>query len=137
MTESSKHGPRLDDQLKREVEGNVTGSPAGSRAEEWRDLQPPAEGEPEVSAVPEPDPRSRSDADLDMTPEGIEGRSRLGRYLPRMAFPADRTALLDAATKAHAPDDILDELHRLPADETYETVARVWAALGHDLDRRF
>jgi Protein of unknown function (DUF2795) len=115
----------------------VLGSPSGSRAQEWREPQPPADGEPEVSAIPEPDPRSRSDVELDMTPDEIEGRSRLGRYLPRTAFPADRARLLEAATEAQAPDDVLDELRRLPEGETYETVARMWAALGHDLDRRF
>jgi hypothetical protein len=137
VSDSSKHGPRLDDQLKREVEGHLVGSSAGSRVEEWREPQPPVDGEPEVSAVPQPDSRSRSDVALDMTPDEIEGRSRLGRYLRRTVFPADRARLREAARQAQAPDDVLSELERLPAGETYETVARVWAALGHDLDRRF
>ena len=35
------------------------------------------------------------------------------------------------ATHLGAPDDILESLAGLPADETYQTVNEVWAALGH------
>jgi uncharacterized protein DUF2795 len=137
MTRSDKHTPRVDDQLKREVEGHVHGSPSGGRAEEWRQPEAPANGEPEATAVPVPDSVARSDAEIVMTPEEVEGRSRLGRYLHRTALPADKTRLLEAAQDARAPDDVMEELERLPDDETFETAARVWAALGHDLDHRF
>jgi hypothetical protein len=137
MTRSDKHTPRVDDSLKREVEGHVHGSPSGGRAEKWRQPEAPANGEPEATAVPVPDWRGRSDAELVMTPEEVEGRSRLGRYLHRTAFPANKAKLLDAAEGARAPDDVLDELGQLPDGETFETAARVWVALGHDLDHRF
>ena len=30
-----------------------------------------------------------------------------------------------------------EDLRRLPENETYETVARAWAALGRSMDQRF
>lgn len=42
---SDKHSPRKDDQLKHELEGTMRGN-RSSRAEEWRDPEPPAEDDP-------------------------------------------------------------------------------------------
>jgi len=39
---SAKHGPREDDALKHELEGTLHGN-RPSRAEEWRDPEPPAD----------------------------------------------------------------------------------------------
>jgi hypothetical protein len=72
-----------------------------------------------------------------MTPEEVHWRSRLGTYLPRTIFPADRTQLLQAARNAQAPDDVVAELGQLPPAVTFENPARVWAALGHSMDQRF
>jgi hypothetical protein len=134
MTQSRKHAPRVDDELKRGVEGHVQGNPPGGRAEEWREPEPPAEGEPEVTAVPQPDQQVRSDADLPFTPYEIEERSRFTRYLHRGMFPADRREILRAARDAGAPDDLIEDLRRLPTGETFATPARAWAALGHAAD---
>jgi hypothetical protein len=137
MTQSRLHGPRVDDELKRQAEGHTRGAPPGSRAEEWREPEPPAEGEPEVSATPEADTQARSDLPQNMSPYEIEERSRFGQYLPRSLFPADRRELLRAAQEAGAPDDIIDDLRQLPSGETFENPARAWAALDHKLDQRF
>ena len=137
MMGNDKHSARMDDRMRSEVEGLLQGSPADGRAEEWRETQSPADGQPEPSAVPEPDDIARSDAGLYLTPDELEQRSRLGRFLHRADFPTDRSGLLATARAARAPDDVLDELGRLPADKTFTTVARMWAALGHKLDRRF
>lgn len=137
MTRSSKYTPRVDEELTREVEAHLRGSPAGSRVEEWREPEPPADGEPGVSAVPQPDPFGRSDRPLELTPEEIEARSRFSRYLPRSVFPAEREQLVRAARAARAPDDVIEQVGRLPADRTFPTAARAWAALGHPLDHRF
>lgn len=134
---SSKHGPRMDEQLAEETHGLRRGSPTSARAEDSRDPEPPAEGDPRVSAVPHADRRSVSEPQLEMAPDDIEGRSRLGRYLPRSAFPADREGLLRAAREANAPDDILALLAELPPATKFPTVARVWAGLGHPLEDRF
>src|SRR5690349_6907767 len=118
MTEEShKHGPRVDDDMKRRVEGHLQASSPGGRAEEWREPAPAAEGEPEVSVEPHPDPQSRSDVELHMTPYEIEERSRFTRYLERGMFPADCRELIRAAKAAGAPDDLVEDLRRLPSHE--------------------
>jgi hypothetical protein len=137
VTSSDKHPPRLDDELEREVDTAARTLPTSSREVEEREPVPPAESGPEATSVPEPDSVSRSDVDLQFTPADIDDRSRLGRYLPRTAFPADKARLLKAAKAAKAPDTVLDELGRLPEHEKFATAARVWAALGHDIDHRF
>jgi hypothetical protein len=125
---NSKHGPRLDEEMAREVRGTVQGV-AGSRAEEWRELEPAGEDQPEATEVPAGE--SRAGAPQGMTSEEVEQRSELGRYLDLTALPADRDILRRTAESYNAPDDVIDALGRLPADRTFETVSQVWAALGH------
>ncbi|GDY33588.1 hypothetical protein [Gandjariella thermophila] len=48
---SGKHGPRTDDELARELEGTLRGNRT-SRAEEWRDPEPPADDDPDVRRAP-------------------------------------------------------------------------------------
>ena len=43
--ESDLHGPRKDEELKHELEGMLRGN-RPSRAEEWRDPEPPADDDP-------------------------------------------------------------------------------------------
>lgn len=126
---NTKHGPRLDDEMAHEMRGQLQGSPAGSRAEEWHEPEPPGEDQPDATAVPGGERPGGAPAPL--TGEEVEARSRLGRYLPISVLPADRDALRQAAEQEEAPDDVLAELDRLPADRTFETVSQVWAALGH------
>jgi hypothetical protein len=44
---SSKHSPREDDALKSDLRGTLQGN-RSSRAEEWRDPEPPADDDPDV-----------------------------------------------------------------------------------------
>lgn len=44
---NAKHSPREDDALKHELEGTIRGN-RPSRAEEWRDPEPPADDDPDV-----------------------------------------------------------------------------------------
>lgn len=44
---NAKHSPREDDELKHELSGTVRGN-RPSRAEEWRDPEPPADDDPDV-----------------------------------------------------------------------------------------
>jgi len=119
----------------------VQGSPSDARVEEWREPEPSGEDQPEVGLVPHPDAGEMGGAPTGMTPEEREARSRLGRYLRRSAFPADRAALLAEATDNQAPDDILATLRRVPEDQQFETVAEVWAAYVRtpedELEQRF
>jgi hypothetical protein len=110
---SSKHSPRVDD-LAFEVRGTEQGV-AGSRAEEWHMAEPAGEDQPQPTSMPLADEAN--------------GLSRLGRYIGLSALPGDRRALRQSAETLLAPDDILDDLDRLPADATYATVKEIWDAL--------
>jgi hypothetical protein len=125
---SSKHGPRLDEQMSREVEGTVQGT-AGSRVEEWRQPEPAGEDQPEATAAPAGE--TRNGPPQGMTSTEVEQRSRLGRFISLSALPGDRESLRRNALENEAPDDVLAELDRLPAGTEFRTVSEIWAALGH------
>lgn len=111
---SSKHSPRMDEQMSQEVRGVVQGT-AGARAEEWKMAEPSGEDQPQVSLVPD---------------EEGEAFSRFGTYIGRSAFPGDRDALEKSARDLEAPDDVLEALRTLPPATTYQNVAEVWHALA-------
>src|SRR5258706_11208323 len=114
---SSSHGPRLDEEMAHEMRGVVQGGPVGARAEEWRTAEPAGEDQPEDSLVPEPGAGHRGGAPFGMSRDEREARSRLGGYLNRSAFPADRARLTAAARAAHAPDDVVNALAHLAPDD--------------------
>jgi hypothetical protein len=130
---NSKHGPRLDNEMDREVRGYTQGGPGAPRVEEWHDPEPAGEDQPEGSSFPTPDTPRRGGAPTGITATEAEQRSRLGTYLPRTVFPADQTAIRQAAQQGNAPDDVLAALDELPQAE-YQTVAEVWAALGRGIE---
>nr|BFE62234.1 hypothetical protein GCM10020063_067600 [Dactylosporangium thailandense] len=103
---NTKHGVALDERLRREDEI------------EARRVDPGGEGD------------RTGGAPVGMTPDEVEGRSNLGRYIPKSSLPGDRDALLAGATGLSAPDEVLDALRALPARTRFETVNQVWAALG-------
>src|SRR5690349_24714568 len=118
---SSKHSPRVDEEMKQEVLGTVQGV-AGGRAEEWKMAEPAGEDQPEVTRTVE------ADAANDL--------SRFGRYIGRSAMPGNRDALRRSAEMLEAPDDILADLDKLPEDVIFHTVTEVWAALGRGSTER-
>ncbi|MFJ6197726.1 DUF2795 domain-containing protein [Micromonospora sp. NPDC092111] len=127
---SSKHGPRIDDQMSQEVSGLVQGPGiGGSRAEEFRDPEPSGEDQPGTTTAPAGD--LRTGTPQGMSSEDVEARSRLGRFITMTALPGDRTALVANARENEAPDDLVAALERLPDGTRYRTVSEVWAALGH------
>jgi hypothetical protein len=122
----------LDEEMAHEVQTHLQGRGAGGRAQEWRQPEPAGEDQPEVSWIPGGTRNGRAGgAPGELTADDVEARSRLGRYLALSALPGNREDLLAVAEENQAPDDVLAELRRLPADETYATVNEVWAALGH------
>jgi Protein of unknown function (DUF2795) len=125
---SSKHGPRVDEEMSREVSGTVQGT-AGSRVEEWRQPEPSGEDQPEPTTAPVGE--TRGGKPQGMTADDLEQRSRLARFIGLSALPGDRTALRRSAEDNEAPGDILAQLDRLPADTEFQNVSEVWAALGH------
>ena len=130
---NTKHGPRLDDQMEHEVRGILQGG-VDTRAEEWRDPEPAGEDQPNPSVTPTA--YERAGVPPGMTPEEVEERSRLGRYIPLSALPGTRDELVAAARGMQAPDDVVADLGRLPGDDRYRTVNEVWAALGHHNEER-
>ncbi|MGC9665645.1 DUF2795 domain-containing protein [Planosporangium sp. 12N6] len=131
---NSKHGPRLDDEMEHEVRGMLQGG-VDTRVEEWRDPEPAGEDQPNPTRVPVG--YERTGVPAGMTPEEVEQRSRIGRYIPLSALPGDRDDLLAAAEENDAPQDVIDRLAALPAERVFETINQVWAALGgHNEERR-
>ncbi|OJF12000.1 DUF2795 domain-containing protein [Couchioplanes caeruleus] len=112
---SSKHGPRLDEEMEQEVRGIVQGV-AGGRAEEWKTAEPAGEDQPEASRMQAMDDH----ADL----------SRFGRYIGLSSMPGDREAIRRGAETLGAPTDVLADLDRLPEGVVFHTVTEIWAALG-------
>jgi hypothetical protein len=122
--DTTKHGPRLDDQLKRETRGLEQGAPLEPRVEEWREHEPPGEDDPDVDARP---------ASGSLGSDPVEARRELSRHLRLTVFPADREALVREAAEMHAPADVSSVLQSLPPDITFANVHEVWACLsGYD-----
>jgi hypothetical protein len=119
---STKHGPHVDDELKRETLGLVQGGRA-THAEEWRDPEPPGEDQPG-------DPVLVGGTPPGLRPEEVEARSELARYLIPSLFPAVGQVLMEAAAGNQAPQSVLDRLRGLPTGKEYANVADVWRSLG-------
>ena len=134
MTEDTggKYGPREDDALKREMRGDLQAGRA-TRAEEWREPQPPGEDEPEATWALAGHPGG--------TPPGedwdtIELRSHLAQHLDRTAFPATREHLIEVLQEHQAEDQLIDLVSRLPEGTTYASFRDVLEALGIPIEHR-
>jgi len=130
---SSKHGPRLDEQMEQEVHGMLQGQPGSARVEEWHDPESPGEDQPEPAQFPDPGQDRPGGAPAGITAEEAERRTRFATYLSRSLFPADRDRLCAAAREANAPDDVLAVLDRLP-DGEYPNLVAVWDAAGGGME---
>jgi|SRR3954454_24850098 hypothetical protein len=130
---NSKHGSRLDEQMEAEVRGIVQGG-VDPRAEEWHQAEPSGEDQPNASRTP--NGADRAGAPPGMTPEEVAERSNFGRFVPMDVLPGRRDEIIEGAQRMNAPDAIIDELTRLPADQEFETVSQIWAALGHHNEAR-
>ncbi len=119
--DSSKHGPRLDDELARETEALGRGAPIESRVEEEREKEGPGEDDRDVDA--RTGPASRLGADE------VEARRELSRHLRPGAFPADRDRLVAEAEENHAPGPVVEALRGLPAGAEFHTAYEVWSGL--------
>ncbi len=128
---SDKTSPRVDEELKEETEGMMR-SGRQTRAEEWHQLEPSGEGEPDVDRVPDgthsggkPDGMSDSDVEL---------RAELAGYLGRDVYPAVREQLIDVAMDAHAPDHVVARVKELPSGREFANVNEVWEAVGGSVE---
>jgi len=125
---STKHNPRVDEELEHEVQGLLKGEHA-TRAEEWREVEPSAEGDPDVDI--DPAGTLTGGTPVGMDADAVTARAELARWLVRADFPSDRAALVEAALDHRAPDAVVDELRRLPDGETFERIGDVVRALGY------
>ena len=130
--ESGTHGPREDDELKREVRSELQAKRA-TRAEEWLEPEPPAEDEPEATWAPAGRPGA--------TPPGedwetIDLRSALAAHLERAAFPAARPKLLDTLMAHQAEQRLLDLVSSLPGRARFASLADLLRALGLPIEQR-
>jgi len=130
---SDKHAPRVDDELKHELRSIVQGSPVEARANESREQEGPAEGEPTPDAlITGGRPAATPDA---LTHDEVEARAELARHLQPSVFPADRAALIASARTSAAPEELIGRLGDLP-DGTFDHLEAVWEALGGRVEFR-
>jgi hypothetical protein len=125
---STKHSAREDDALKHETEGMMRAG-RSTHAEEWKDPEPVAEGEPDIDTSPAD--TLVGGVPVGMSPDAVVARAELARWLDRADFPNTGADLVEAARDHRAPDVVADELSRLPADEVYERIGDVVRALGY------
>ena len=125
---STKHSPRVDEELEHEIQGMVRGGHS-TRAEEWRDPEPTAEGDPDIDL--DPAGTLVGGTPVGMYPDAVVARAELARWLVRHDFPNDRAALIEAARGRFAPDAVIAELERLPEGQTFERIGDVVRALGY------
>ena len=68
--------------------------------------------------------------------DAVRERSELARHLRGSIFPAERASIVECAIEEHAPDDVVEALRQLPADEVFVNVEAVWEALGGTREHR-
>ena len=125
---SDKHSPRVDEELEHEIQGMLKGERA-TRSHEWREVEPVAEGEPDLTA--DPHGTLVGGVPVGMTEDAVVARAELARWLDRADFPSTGPDLVEAALDHRAPDAVVAELERLPEGETYERIGDVVRALGY------
>ncbi len=125
---STKHSPRVDEELEHEMQGMLKAERA-TRSEEWREVEPEAEGDPNIDA----DPAGTLDGGtpVGMAADAVVARAELARWLDRADFPSTGPALVEAARDHRAPDAVVAELEKLPDGDNYERIGDVVRALGY------
>ena len=119
---SSKHGPRLDDQLRHETESLVRAGKT-PHAVEWLQTEPIEDGHLVLPADHQPGARGMTSAD-------VQRRSEIARYLPARALPMDRAAMLSFLDDTWAPEEIIGQIRALPEAAEFATAGEVVRALG-------
>lgn len=125
---STKHNPRVDEGLEHEIQGMLKAERA-TRAHEWREVEPVAEGDPDIDADPSGTLVGGTPAGMDA--DAVTARAELARWLDRADFPSTGPELVEAARDHRAPDAVAAELERLPEGETFERIGDVVRALGY------
>ncbi|MEU0521532.1 DUF2795 domain-containing protein [Streptosporangium sp. NPDC006007] len=130
---SAKHGPRVDERQKHEVEGAVRGG-GPTHAEEWLEPEPLRDADEETTPRRYP-PGHEPGTPRGITPADVERRSSLAKWLSDARWPADRDDLLEHADAKMAPDSLVTSLRDLP-DGEFHNIGEVARALGLGTERR-
>jgi Protein of unknown function (DUF2795) len=119
-----------DEVVKQEMQGWLrSGHP--TRAEEWDDVEPGADDDPEITERPVAPPMSLPGTAAGEETEDEALRSELARHLRRHAFPTDREGLKRELMDGYAPEPLVETVRELPkSGGTYGNVQEVMAALG-------
>jgi hypothetical protein len=125
---STKHSPRVDEELEHEIQGMLKGEHA-PRSHEWREVEPIAEGDPDITA--DPAGTLVGGVPVGMTEDAVVARAELARWLTREPFPGTREDLVEMARDHRAPDAVVAELEKLPDGEVFERIGDVARALGY------
>lgn len=129
VRESAKHGPRLDEEMRRETEGAVRSGGSGAVGESG--------GDGEMAGVRRTQGRPedrRPAAPGGMTPRKVAWRSELAQILSPMGFPATRGRILAYLNEVDAPNNVRLALIGLPKDRQFANVGEVVRALGVDTE---
>ena len=129
---SDKHGARVDDALAHEVEGTIEAG-RSSRGEEWRDAEPSGEDQPDVDL--RPDGALHGGVPDGMTEDDVELRSEVAQALGKEIYPASGSELVAKARESSASARVLNLLGRLPPEESFANVQRIWARLGGGVEQ--
>ncbi|MGH9264441.1 MAG: DUF2795 domain-containing protein [Acidimicrobiales bacterium] len=132
---SDKHSPRIDDGLEHDTRPLTQGAPMESRADEAREQEGAADGEPTTDALLSGDLHPDEGGENGLDHDEAEARSRIASFIRPSIWPADRGELLGCAEELNAPPDVLAELRRLP-EGTYSHTEAVWEALGGRVEFR-
>ena len=125
---STKHNPRVDEELEHEIQGMLKAERA-TRSEEWREVEPVAEGEPDLTA--NPNGTLVGGTPVGMDADAVVARAELARWLDRADFPSTGPDLVEAARDHRAPEAVAAELEKLPDGQIYERIGDVVRALGY------
>jgi hypothetical protein len=125
---STKHSPRVDEELEHDIQGMLKAEHA-TRAEEWRESEPVAEGDPDLTANPGGTLVGGTPVGTD--PDAVAARAELARWLDRADFPSTGPDLVEAARDHRAPEVVVAQLEGLPEGEMFERIGDVVRALGY------
>ncbi|WP_267243308.1 DUF2795 domain-containing protein [Streptomyces sp. PR69] len=118
---SNRLSVHKDEEMKHELQGLLrSGHP--TRAEEWHDVEPAADDDPDIASGPI--------GAWEFLQPAHTLETELGRHLGRTAFPATRVDLVRILTERHAPDRLIRMVNALPAQGSYTSAAEIIRTLA-------
>ena len=122
--ESTKHGGRLDDEMKGETRPMTTGAPVEGHTRDDR----AQDDMPEDAALVEGTWRGEVRRGSAPDPAAVEIRAELARRLSPLEWPAGRDAVLGCLRSTDLPPGLAAVVERIP-ERTYDRFQAVWEAV--------